>query len=263
VRLAVILLLRLLCGLGKPRPPIHLEDATKDTAPLHQLQLVELMARLDIAKVAVARQHIHQAGAHPCHRLSGDVRRLDKLLHHVFVRLAALLRLCLVLHNVLDHRMWVEDKLHVVVALDGVGERCHVHLRAARDTGVSSESVHHTDGGVSVRVRLQSWVATADSQLETERPRQHPHARGAALARVGLLRGWTAVVARLAPRLTVCDRGRHAPRATAAVLRLELGVHAAPLADDHPILRHVTQAVVVARAVEHGVGEDGGLVLAA
>ena len=111
-------------------------------------------------------------------------------------------------------------------------------------------------------MHLQSWVATADSELKTERPRQHPHERGAALARVGLC-GWTAVVAPLAPRLTVCSRGRHTPRASAAVLRLELGVHAAPLTNDQPSLDHVTQAVVVAWAVEHGVGEDCRLVLAA
>ena len=113
-----------------------------------------------------------------------------------------------------------------------------------------------------VPMHLQSWVASADSQLKAERPRQHPHERAAALARVGL-RGWTAAVAWLAPRLTICSRGRYTPRASAAVLRLELGMHSAPLANDHPSLDHVTQAVVVAWAVKHGVGEDRRLVLAA
>ena len=38
--LPITILLSLLCWLGKPCPPVHLEDAAEDTAPLHQLKLV-------------------------------------------------------------------------------------------------------------------------------------------------------------------------------------------------------------------------------
>ena len=111
---------------------------------------------------------------------------------------------------------------------------------------------------------LQTCMASANAQLEAKGIRQHPDACNAAArlaGRVAILRAL--LIARLAPWCAVDGCARHASRAAATVFFLKLGVHATTLPNDLPILPHnVAQAVIVARAVEHAVRQDGSLVVA-